>query len=301
MNEKKSIGLAVASMVLGIVSLLLGCCFWYITLPAALIGVVLAAISLAKHHGGKGMAITGLVTSIISLVPAVIIMITGSSLMALGGISDNKPKDSSSVNSIVNELTDETNKTTVPKTTKEKDKPVVSTEPATEPVKNGVTYYPQNSEYMPTLDAWFQCYYNPSSGYDDPYIYIHPQSYIDGLKEYYPENYQLLVDSFNQTRKTISEVQTTTPTYTVVKETVLTESECSRTASEIMNDCNRTIKDYSLYHNDISVDDSIKVYDLVVEKGYEIEIEYTNYMGKHGTMTRWAVYIPNDGWKISYT
>lgn len=175
-----------------------------------------------------------------------------------------------------------------------------TTETVTE-ASDGVTYYPQNSEYMPTLDAWFQCYYNPSSGYDDPYIYIHPQSYIDGLKEYYPENYQLLVDLFNQTRKTMSEVQTTTPTYTVVKETVLTESECSRAASEIMNDCNRTIKDYSLYHNDISVDDAIKVYDLVVEKGYEIEIEYTTYMGEHATMTRWAVYIPNDGWKISYT
>lgn len=91
MNEKKSIGLAVTSMILGIISLLFGCCFWYITIPAAILAVILASVSLSKKMGGTGMAIAGLVTSIISLVPAIIIMITGTSIMAFGN-SDNDSK-----------------------------------------------------------------------------------------------------------------------------------------------------------------------------------------------------------------
>lgn len=96
MDEKKSVGLAVTSMVLGIISLLFGCCFWYITIPAAVLAVILASVSLSKKMGGSGMAIAGLVTSIISLVPAVVIMITGSSIMAFG----DKDKDSTSDSSI---------------------------------------------------------------------------------------------------------------------------------------------------------------------------------------------------------
>lgn len=107
MNEKKGVGLAVASMVLGIISLLLGCCFWYITIPAAIIAVILAAVSMSKKMGGKGMAITGLVTSIISLIPAAIVAISGTSLLALGSmssVSDESSKaDDSSSSSIIEE------------------------------------------------------------------------------------------------------------------------------------------------------------------------------------------------------
>lgn len=111
MNEKKGVGLAVASMVLGIISLLLGCCFWYITIPAAIIAVILAAVSMSKKMGGKGMAITGLVTSIISLIPAAIVAISGTSLLALGSmssVSDESSKaDDSSSSSIVEESENE--------------------------------------------------------------------------------------------------------------------------------------------------------------------------------------------------
>ncbi len=111
MNEKKGVGLAVASMVLGIISLLLGCCFWYITIPAAIIAVILAAVSMSKKMGGKGMAITGLVTSIISLIPAAIVAISGTSLLALGSMSSvsdesSKANDSSS-SSIIEESENE--------------------------------------------------------------------------------------------------------------------------------------------------------------------------------------------------
>ncbi len=88
MNENKKIGLAVASMILGIISLLFGCCFWYVSLPAALVSIALASVSLAKKNDGKGMAIAGLVTSIVSLVPAVIIFLTGTSLTAVLASSD---------------------------------------------------------------------------------------------------------------------------------------------------------------------------------------------------------------------
>lgn len=111
MNEKKGVGLAVTSMVLGIISLLLGCCFWYITIPAAIIAVILAAGSMSKKMGGKGMAITGLVTSIISLIPAAIVAISGTSLLALGSmssVSDESSKaDDSSSSSIVEESENE--------------------------------------------------------------------------------------------------------------------------------------------------------------------------------------------------
>lgn len=109
MNEKKSIGLAVTSMILGIISLLFGCCFWYITLPAAFLAVILASVSLSKKKGGTGMAITGLVTGIISLVPAVIIMITGSSIIAFGD-SDKKSIADNSTFSHYAEDTDTTSK-----------------------------------------------------------------------------------------------------------------------------------------------------------------------------------------------
>lgn len=74
-------GIGIASMVLGIVSLVLGCCFPYISIPCAVIGVILAAVSLGGHKDGRGMAIAGLVCSIISLIPAVIVIIGGASTM----------------------------------------------------------------------------------------------------------------------------------------------------------------------------------------------------------------------------
>lgn len=109
MNENKSVGLAVASMLLGILSLLLGCCFWYISLTTAIIAIVLAAISISKKMGGKGMAIAGLIMGIMSLIPTLIVMITGSSLLARDSLSQSDSKDDTSRNesSIVEEIEDD--------------------------------------------------------------------------------------------------------------------------------------------------------------------------------------------------
>ncbi|MBX9679902.1 MAG: hypothetical protein K2X38_14160 [Gemmataceae bacterium] len=69
-------GLAIAGMVLGIVAIvfaIIPCLWlvWYIGLTIALVGVVLSGIGLAtanKTGSGKGMAISGLALSIVSIV-----------------------------------------------------------------------------------------------------------------------------------------------------------------------------------------------------------------------------------------
>lgn len=61
MEEKQSNGLAIASMVLGIVSLILTCILPYVSWVLAIVGIVLAAI--AKKKAKSGMATAGLVCS----------------------------------------------------------------------------------------------------------------------------------------------------------------------------------------------------------------------------------------------
>ena len=73
-SQQQSKGLAIASMVLGIVSLVLFC-IWWISIPAGVIGLILAGVSLATKKGGKGMAIAGLVCSIIGIALYVICII----------------------------------------------------------------------------------------------------------------------------------------------------------------------------------------------------------------------------------
>lgn len=84
MEPKKSSGLSIASMVLGIVAICLSCCFYYVSLPCAVVGLVFGAVALSKiskgEADGKGMAIAGLVLSIISVIPAVIMIVVGQSL-----------------------------------------------------------------------------------------------------------------------------------------------------------------------------------------------------------------------------
>jgi len=67
--ENESKGLSIAALVLGIISMVC-CCIGF---PFAIIGLILAVIALAKGKGGKGMAIGGLVTSIITLIISTIV------------------------------------------------------------------------------------------------------------------------------------------------------------------------------------------------------------------------------------
>ena len=64
MEENGSKGLSVAALIFGILGILC-CCIGF---PFAIIGLILAIIALAKHKAGKGLAIAGLITSLITLI-----------------------------------------------------------------------------------------------------------------------------------------------------------------------------------------------------------------------------------------
>jgi len=78
-------GMAVASMILGIVSLVLFC-IWWISLPCAIVAIILGLVARSKAAagvaGGKGMATTGLVCGIISIL--LLILLVGGLLAFLG-------------------------------------------------------------------------------------------------------------------------------------------------------------------------------------------------------------------------
>ena len=61
---------------------MLSCCFYYVSIPCAVVGLILAAVSLKGNKGGKGMAIAGLVTSIVSIVPTIIAIGLGASMIS---------------------------------------------------------------------------------------------------------------------------------------------------------------------------------------------------------------------------
>ncbi|HZK34280.1 MAG TPA: DUF4190 domain-containing protein [Bacillota bacterium] len=65
-------GMAVASLVLGIISVVLFC-LWYLSLPCAVVGLILGIMSLKSS--GRGMAIAGLVISIVTLVITVLLFV----------------------------------------------------------------------------------------------------------------------------------------------------------------------------------------------------------------------------------
>lgn len=69
-NESK--GLSIASMVLGIVSLVM-LCLWYVSIPCAILAIIFAIVGRKK--GGKGMAATGLILGIIALAIDVVIVV----------------------------------------------------------------------------------------------------------------------------------------------------------------------------------------------------------------------------------
>ena len=82
-NESK--GLSIASMVLGIVSLVFFC-FVYICIPCGIISIILGGVALAKKKAGKGMAIAGLACSIIGIAIYIILSLIGASILSSLGV-----------------------------------------------------------------------------------------------------------------------------------------------------------------------------------------------------------------------
>lgn len=64
-------GLAVGSMITGIIAFLISCCY-PVSAVLAVVSLILGIISLNKEAPGKGMAIAGLILSVLSLAAAVV-------------------------------------------------------------------------------------------------------------------------------------------------------------------------------------------------------------------------------------
>ena len=77
-GQKQSQGLAIGSMVCGILAFI-GCCAWYLAGPLGLVAVILGHIAISKiksnpaANGGKGMARTGLILGYVGLIASVIL------------------------------------------------------------------------------------------------------------------------------------------------------------------------------------------------------------------------------------
>ena len=78
-EKQESKGLSIASMVLGIISVVLFC-LWYVSVPCAILSIIFAIVGMKK--GGKGMAIAGLVLGIVAL--SIIVMVY---LLAIAGVA----------------------------------------------------------------------------------------------------------------------------------------------------------------------------------------------------------------------
>lgn len=74
MNENKNNGLAVASMVLGIIALLASCFYGGVL---GIVSLILGIVSVAMNRSGKGMAVAGIVTSSISILITAVVFLVG--------------------------------------------------------------------------------------------------------------------------------------------------------------------------------------------------------------------------------
>lgn len=85
MPQQGGKGLAIASMVLGIIALVFFCFFW-ISIPCGIIAIILGGVALATKKPGKGMAIAGLVCAILGIAVYVILYAVGASILASAGL-----------------------------------------------------------------------------------------------------------------------------------------------------------------------------------------------------------------------
>ena len=72
MQNKPISALAVTSLVLGILSLTLCCCIGW--LPG-IIGAILGIVAIAKDQGGKGLAVGGVITSVLGLIIGILLTV----------------------------------------------------------------------------------------------------------------------------------------------------------------------------------------------------------------------------------
>lgn len=84
-TKKDRKGFAIASMVLGIVALVLFC-IWYISIPCGILAIIFGILSVKST--GKGMAIAGLITGGIGTAIAFIIFMAIFTIGFIAGITE---------------------------------------------------------------------------------------------------------------------------------------------------------------------------------------------------------------------
>lgn len=94
--KKDRKGFCIASMVLGIIALVLFC-VWYLSIPCAILAIIFGVLGIKSK--GKGMAIAGLVTGSIGLVVSVLIIVFLVIVGVAMGISDSLDWDDTYNNS----------------------------------------------------------------------------------------------------------------------------------------------------------------------------------------------------------
>lgn len=85
MPQQGGKGLAIASMVLGIIAVVLFC-FAYVSIPCGIIAIILGGISIATKKPGKGMAVAGLVCGLLGIIIYVILLAIGASILSSVGM-----------------------------------------------------------------------------------------------------------------------------------------------------------------------------------------------------------------------
>ncbi|MCD7890088.1 MAG: zinc-ribbon domain-containing protein [Oscillospiraceae bacterium] len=81
-------GLAIASMVTGICSLVLSCCAGTFSFILAIVSCVLGIYVIVKHNGSKAMAIAGIACSGVAILVAIISSILYGILYGLWGMAE---------------------------------------------------------------------------------------------------------------------------------------------------------------------------------------------------------------------
>lgn len=97
MEQKQGNGLGIASLVIGIISLLLSCCYGGVI---GVVGIILGIIAISKNNSQKGIAIGGIVTSAIAIAITVFMLILGVSVLdSVGDSSSDTPQKVSTTDS----------------------------------------------------------------------------------------------------------------------------------------------------------------------------------------------------------
>ncbi len=81
-GEGGSKGLAIASLVCGIISLLCSCCGW-LGIIVSVAAVVLGIVSITKKEDGKGMAIAGIICGGVGLLIGIVVLIMGAAVSSM--------------------------------------------------------------------------------------------------------------------------------------------------------------------------------------------------------------------------